>query len=89
MPNSRSSKKALRKSLARREANRQIKSSVRTSLRRVREAVDAGDAELAGKRLHDATVQLDTAAKKHIIHRNEASRRKSRLAAAVNRLGKS
>ncbi|MHC5018878.1 MAG: 30S ribosomal protein S20 [Planctomycetota bacterium] len=89
MPNSRSSKKALRKSQSRRDANRQIKSAVRTSLRRVREAVDAGDAALAGQRLKDATIQLDTAAKKHIIHRNEAARRKSRLAAAVNTLGKS
>lgn len=89
MPNSRSSKKALRKSQSRRDHNRRIKSAVRTSLRRVREAVAAGDAELAGKRLQDATVQLDTAAKKHIIHRNEASRRKSRLAAAVSKLSKS
>jgi small subunit ribosomal protein S20 len=89
MPNSRSSKKSLRKSQSRRDANRQIKSAVRTSLRRVREAVDAGDSALAGQRLKDATIQLDTAAKKHIIHRNEAARRKSRLAAVVNTLGKS
>ena len=60
-----------------------------TSLRRVREAVEAGDASLAAERLKDATVQLDTAAKKHIIHQNEASRRKSRLAASVNGIAKS
>ena len=60
MPSSRSSKKSLRKSLARRETNRHIKSAVRTSLRRVREAVDAGDAALAGKFLLEATIELDT-----------------------------
>jgi len=89
MPSSRSSKKSLRKSQSRRDANRQIKSAVRTSVRRVREAVDAGDAALAGERLKDATIQLDTAAKKHIIHQNEAARRKSRLSSAVNRIAKS
>ncbi len=89
MPSSRSSKKSLRKSIARRESNRRIKSTMRTSLRRVREAVTAGDATLAGQHLLAATVQLDTAAKKHIIHRNEAARRKSRLSAAVNGIAKS
>lgn len=88
MPNSRSSKKSLRKSVTRKESNRRIKSAVRTSLRRVREAIESGDSAVAGKCLVDATKQLDTAAKKHIIHQNEASRRKSRLSAAVNALGK-
>ena len=47
MPNTRSAKKRLRQNVARRAANRNVKRTVRTQCRKVREAILAGDVELA------------------------------------------
>lgn len=83
MPNTKSGKKRLRQNIERRSINRSIKRSVRTQCRKVREAVSAGDAERAAAELRLAAKQLDRAGAKNIIHRNAASRLKSRLSAAV------
>jgi small subunit ribosomal protein S20 len=47
--------------------------------------VDSGDAEAAAA-VHDALSALDKAVKKGILHKNNASRSKSRLAAKLNRM---
>jgi len=60
--------------------NKAVKSSLRTAVRRFREALDAGDAERAGRLLRDASRALDKAASKGVIHRNQAANRKSALA---------
>jgi small subunit ribosomal protein S20 len=54
-------------------------------LRSFQETLDSGDAEAINDRLKKAHHALDKAADKGIIHRNNASRRKSRLAMAANR----
>ena len=87
MPNSRSAKKSLRKSLKRRTINRSQRSTLRTTVKRVRLAADAGDAEGAESALRIATKKLDQAAAKHLIHKNAAARTKSRLARLVNAAG--
>jgi small subunit ribosomal protein S20 len=52
---------------------------MRTQLRKVREAVAAGDGEKAQTEYRVAAKRLDQAASKNLIHKNAAARSKSRL----------
>jgi len=83
MPTTKSAQKRLRQNVARRAANRSIKRAVRNQVRKVREAVDAGEIEKAESELRLAAKQLDRAGAKNVIHRNAAARVKSRLSAHV------
>ena len=71
--------KAHKQSLKNREHNRQFRSRLRGALKAIRAAIDGKD--LAGaKTALNATVSLiDKMASKGIIHRNAASRYKSRI----------
>jgi small subunit ribosomal protein S20 len=60
--------------------NKSVKSSLKTSVRRFREAADAGDAATATAALRDASRALDKAASKGVIHANQAANRKSAMA---------
>ena len=60
--------------------NKAVKSSLRTSVRRFREAADAGDADAAAQAMRAASRQLDKAASKGVIHKNQAANRKSAIA---------
>ena len=85
MPQIKSAKKAMRQARARYQHNRAQRSALRTALKRVRSAASADQAAVAYK----AAVQLlDRAARKGLIHRNNAARHKSRLAATVRKLTK-
>jgi small subunit ribosomal protein S20 len=86
MPNIQSAKKRLRQDTVRRARNRAVKSSLRTQCRKVREAVEAGNAEQAQTELLVAARKLDRAGAHKIIHRNAAARLKSRLSAKVKAL---
>ena len=66
--------------------NKAVKSELKTYVRRVREAVSAGDKEAAGTALVAASRKLDKAVSKGVIHQNQAANRKSALAKAVNAL---
>ncbi len=79
MPNSKQSKKRLRQSFVRRDRNRAKKTRLRHSIRRVREAVAAGDLQTATDLARTTQKLLDRAAAQHVIHRNKAARLKSRL----------
>jgi len=79
MPNTASAKKRLRQSFVQRERNRSIKSAVRTQMKKVREAVKAGEIEKAEAEYRDAAKGLDRAGARNIIHPNATSRYKSRL----------
>ncbi|MCA9063340.1 MAG: 30S ribosomal protein S20 [Planctomycetaceae bacterium] len=82
MPNSRSAAKALRKSLDRRERNRQQRSALRTRLKRFRAYLaEEPVQEEADNQFKLVMKALDQAAAKKLIHKNTASRVKSRLAA--------
>jgi small subunit ribosomal protein S20 len=83
MPNTKSAKKRLRQNVTRRALNRSIKSALRTQVRRVHEAVKAGDAEASQEAFRMAAQKLDRAASRRIIHPNAAARTKSRLSARV------
>jgi small subunit ribosomal protein S20 len=79
MPTTKSGKKRHRQSLERRAKNRAVKSAVKTQVRKVREAVAAGDLTKAETELRLAAKRLDRAGAKRVIHPNAASRTKSRL----------
>jgi small subunit ribosomal protein S20 len=86
MPTTNSSKKRLRQNVTRRLQNRSIKRTLRTQCRKVREAIDAGDVELAETEFRLATKRLDQAGSRRIIHRNAAARTKSRLSTKIKAL---
>ena len=83
MPNTESAKKRHRQSLVRRQRNRAGKSVLKTQIRKVREAIAAGQLDEAAQELRVATKKLDQTAARGIIHRNVAARTKSRLSAAL------
>lgn len=86
MANHKSALKRIRQTVKRTERNRYVKTTMRTYVRRVREAVEAGDKENATQLLRAAIVKIDKAASKGVIHKNQASRRVSRLTRLVNGL---
>ncbi len=80
MPRIQSAKKALRKSKSAAERNRAQRSELRTALKKVRSATTKAEAE---KALVTANSLLDRAGRKNLVHRRNAARMKSRLAASV------
>ena len=86
MPQTKSAAKRLRQSNVRRERNRSATRAIRTHVRKVREAIKAGDLAQAEGEFKTAVVQIDRAASRKTIHRNAAARTKSRLSAAIKKL---
>ena len=66
-----------------RQRNKAVKSSLKTSVRKFREAADAGDLETATSLAREANQALDKAASKGVIHANQAANRKSSIAKQV------
>ncbi len=60
--------------------NKGVKSSLRTSVRKFRAAAGASDVDAATEAMRAACRQLDRAASKGVIHKNQAANRKSALA---------
>ena len=87
MPHSASAKKRHRQNLRNRDRNRAVKSEVKTHVRKVLEAISAGDAAAAGEHFRTVTKKVDQAASRKTIHRNRAARIKSRLSARVKAVG--
>ena len=65
--------------------NKSVKSELKTYVRRVREAVAAGDKAAAEAHMAKAGRKLDKAVSKGVIHKNQAANRKSALAQLVAR----
>lgn len=86
MANTKSAKKAVRKIERRTVVNRARRSRMRTFLRKVEEALAAGDAKLAADALQSAAPELMRAAQHGVVHKNTASRKVSRLTARVKAL---
>jgi small subunit ribosomal protein S20 len=79
MPQHKSCKKRMRTSRKRNEYNRAVKSTVKTHMKKL----DAADGENAEATYREIASQLDRAAKKGVIPKKRADRRKSRLAKQV------
>jgi len=76
--------KAHRQTTKRHEHNRQMRTRLRSALRTIREALSAGDLDAAKAALANTFSLVDRMAGKGIIHRNTASRYKSRIARRVS-----
>lgn len=87
MANTKSAEKAARQADKHRERNVALRSRMRTAIRRIVDAAAAGNKEKARADYEAAVPLIDTLVNKKIIHRNQADRHKSRLAARVRALG--
>ncbi|MGE5297980.1 MAG: 30S ribosomal protein S20 [Acidobacteriaceae bacterium] len=85
MPNTKSAIKAARQNISRRKINLKIDDKIKRSIKDLRKAVTAGKADETKKAIQNAYSALDKAVKKNWIHKNAASRKKSRLAKMVAR----
>ncbi len=86
MANHASAEKRARQNVKRRMINRVRKSEMRTAIKSVLAAVDEGNADAASAALKSAVSLIDRAGQKKVIHRNQASRRVSRLTVKVKNL---
>ncbi len=68
------------------ERNKAAKSEFKTSIRRFREAADAGRADEARELLKAASTKLDKAVSKGVIHANQAANKKSAMAKRASQL---
>ncbi|HEU4912830.1 MAG TPA: 30S ribosomal protein S20 [Actinomycetes bacterium] len=80
MANIKSQLKRIKTNEKARQRNKAVKSSLKTSIRKFREAADAGERETAIEAMTVASRQLDKAAGKGVIHANQAANRKSAMA---------
>ena len=86
MANTSSAKKVARKMERKAAINKNRRSRVRTYVRKVEEALAAGDKDAAEAALKAAQPELMRAATKGVLHSNTASRKVSRLAQRVKSL---
>ncbi|HSW35177.1 MAG TPA: 30S ribosomal protein S20 [Candidatus Limnocylindrales bacterium] len=84
MPNIKSAAKRARQNIKRESRNRRIKSMLKTSIRRFEEALQGKNNEEARIKLLAAVRQIDKAAARGIVHKNNAARKKSRLSRLFN-----
>lgn len=87
MANTRSAIKRIRSSARKRARNTLVRSSVRTAVKKANSAVQGESAEGA-EAVKRAISELDRAASKGVIHKNNAARRKSRLMKKLNSTAK-
>ncbi|MEM9740596.1 MAG: 30S ribosomal protein S20 [Pseudomonadota bacterium] len=86
MANTRSAKKMVRKIAKRTEVNTARRSRMRTYVRRVEEAIEAGDKSAAEIALREAQPEIMRAVTKGVLHKNTSARKISRLSARVKSL---
>ena len=86
MPNIRSAAKRMRADAKRHQRNLEAKSKLKTLVRQFNHSVDAKQADQARKVFPQLVALLDQSAQKSILHRNTASRKKSRLARRLAKL---
>lgn len=86
MPNNAAAEKRMRQEQRRRSFNRSTKSIVKNHVTKARQAIQhpVADSEVSVEAVRQAVSELDKAAKKGVIHRNNAARRKSRLMKQLN-----
>ncbi len=84
MAHTKSAKKSIRIISERRGRNRSISSAVKTAVIKAEELILDKELEPASEAVKEATIALDRAAQKGVIHSNNAARRKSRLVKKFN-----
>lgn len=86
MAHSLSAKKRVRQNEKRNEINRARKSVIKTQIKKLDDAIKAGDAAKAQEQFKMVAKKLDTSASTSTMHKNTAARKKSRLAKRINAL---
>lgn len=86
MANIKSAKKRIKVIETKTLRNKRVKSKLKTLIKKFEAAVASGDKAAAEAQLRICTSELSKAASKGILHKNTASRKISRLAAAVNKM---
>jgi small subunit ribosomal protein S20 len=79
-----SAKKRIRQSIKRRARNRARKEMLKEQTKLYLSALAGGDFKKAAEELRKTVARLDRVASKHTIHRNTASRKRSRLTRRLN-----
>lgn len=87
MPNIKSAKKRVLVTKTKTLQNQMFKTSMKTTVKKYKAAIAAGDKELANATYLDAVKKVDQAVAKGIIHKNNASRKKSQFTLMLNNLG--
>ncbi len=87
MATNNSAEKRNRQNIKRHSANKAVKTAVRSSAKKVLVASQGKDKADAEAALKDMIKRIDTAARKGIVTKNAASRKKSRMQRLVNSLG--
>jgi small subunit ribosomal protein S20 len=88
MANTTSAKKATRKIARRTLINKSRRTQMRGSVRSVEDAIKSGDRAAAIEAMKQAEPDLMQAAQRNIIHKNNASRKVSRLTQQIAKLAK-
>lgn len=83
MANSAQARKRARQAVKQRSHNASQRSALRTAIKKIIKAVEAGDKTAAQAAYNENVSVIDRIADKKIVHKNKASRHKSRLSAAV------
>ena len=87
MANTKSARKAARQIAKRTEINKARRSILRSSVRKVEEAITSGDRAAATAALKAAEPVIMRAAQRGVVHKNNASRKVSRLVHRIAKLG--
>lgn len=80
MPNIKSAIKRVKVNEKKNAENRMIKSELNTYIRKYKNAIAEKNVDEATRLLSEVVSRLDAAASKNVIHKNNASRKQSRLA---------
>ena len=87
MANTAQARKRARQAEVRREHNTSQRSQFRTAIKKVLKAIKSGEKAQATEAFKEAVPVLDSMVNKNILHKNKASRHKSRLNAHIKALG--
>lgn len=83
MPVIKSAQKQMRQTITRTERNKQIKDTYRAKIKEVKKGVGVLDAKKLQEKLSESYKLIDKAAKKNVLHKNAAARKKSQIAKIV------
>ncbi|MBS1714778.1 MAG: 30S ribosomal protein S20 [Armatimonadetes bacterium] len=85
MANLKASKKDIRRSERARDKNTAAKSALKTYIKKARKAAQDKDQKATAGAVATVNKFLDKAVQKGVVHKNQAARRKSRVAKAANK----
>ncbi|MCM3874253.1 MAG: 30S ribosomal protein S20 [Pyrinomonadaceae bacterium] len=86
MPNHKSAEKRMRQNEKRKQINRSNRTRVRGAIKKLRGALESGDAKELQTLLPATVSTIDKAVQKGVLHKNTAARYKSRLTANANQV---